>query len=59
MARFSCREFNEEGTFVCDRRHECPNYGSHKVQLALSIGELPEDVSAGVTALPEENGSED
>ena len=43
MARFRCRACGEEGTFVYDGRHDCPNCGSLDVQLAIAIEELPDD----------------
>jgi uncharacterized Zn finger protein (UPF0148 family) len=43
MARFRCRACGEEGTFVYDGRHDCPNCGSIDVQLAIGVEELPDD----------------
>jgi hypothetical protein len=38
MARFRCRTCGEEGTFVYDGRHECPNCSSVDVQFARHRG---------------------
>jgi hypothetical protein len=43
MARFRCRDCNEEGTFDYAGVHACPKCGSSNVQFALSIAELPDD----------------
>jgi hypothetical protein len=43
MARFRCRTCGQEGDFVYQGRHECPNCGSIDVQFALGVEELPDD----------------
>ena len=43
MARFRCRDCNEEGEFAYRGSHTCPRCGSGNVQIALSIAELPDD----------------
>jgi rubredoxin len=40
MARYRCRNCNNEGTFSYSGKHECPKCGSRDVQFALSIEEL-------------------
>jgi hypothetical protein len=58
MARYRCRARGEEGNFVYDGRHECPNCGSVDVQFALGIEELPDDdpLIEAMERLAEENG---
>ena len=43
MARFRCRDCNNEGTFTYSGKHACPCCGSRDVQLALSIEELADN----------------
>jgi hypothetical protein len=43
MAKFRCRDCNNEGMFSYSGKHECPNCGSRDVQFALSIDELGDD----------------
>jgi hypothetical protein len=58
MARYRYRARGEEGNFVYDGRHECPNCGSVDVQFALGIEELPDDdpLIEAMERLAEENG---
>jgi Zn finger protein HypA/HybF involved in hydrogenase expression len=43
MAKFRCRVCGQEGTFVYDGRHDCPNCGSIDVQRAIGVEELKDD----------------
>jgi transposase len=61
MARFRCRACGEEGTFVYDGRHNCPQCGSVDVQLAIGVLELPAEHSLfeAMERLAEQDGEQD
>ena len=43
MARFRCRACGADGLYDHDRQSVCPKCGSHDVQFAFLVEELPDD----------------